>query len=216
MLHIHFFSFNPFNENTYVLYDSESKECIIVDPGCSDRNEEQELVKFIDSKGLRPLRLLNTHCHIDHIFGNRFVSEKYKLPLEASSLELPNLRAADVYADQFGVQPPKSPEPGNFIEEGNTIKIGNSTLETFFTPGHSAGHLSFYNKEQKFIISGDVLFRESIGRTDLPGGDYKTLIKSIKEKLFVLDDEVEVYSGHGPKTTIGYERKHNPFMLAEV
>jgi hydroxyacylglutathione hydrolase len=215
MLKLQSFTFNVFSENTYVLY-SESGDSIIIDPGCSNRFEEAELVKFIEDKKLKPVLLLNTHCHIDHILGNRFVVDKYSVPFRTSIFELQNLRAADVYADQFGVASPKSPEPEAYLKERDTIKLGSSILKVFFTPGHSPGHLSFYCSEQNFILSGDVLFRESIGRTDLPGGDYKTLIKSIKEKLFVLEDDVEVYSGHGPKTTIGYERKHNPFLLREV
>lgn len=214
MIQVKEFIFNPFYENTYLLYD-ESLECVIADPGCSNHFEQQELNRFIESKKLKPVRLLNTHSHIDHIFGNRFVYEKYNLLPETAEGEAPGLRAADVYADNFGVHPPKSPDAEKFLKQGDVIEFGNSKLEVLSTPGHSIAHLAFFCRGQEFIISGDVLFRESIGRTDLPGGNYKTLMETIRLKLLPLGDNIKVYPGHGVSTTIGYERQHNPFILQE-
>ncbi len=170
------------------------------------------LVIFIEENSLKPVRLLNTHGHIDHILGNRFVAEKYNLGLETHKLEEAGIIAADVYSATYGMPAPKSPKPSKYLDENDFIKFGNTVLDILFTPGHSAGHIVFYSKPDKIIIGGDVLFRESIGRTDLPGGNYETLIKSIKEKLFLLDDDIKVYPGHGPHTTIGYEKLHNPFL----
>lgn len=212
MLEIQVFTFNPFMENTYLVFD-ESKECLIIDPGMLEKREEQELVDFIDSRGLKPVRLLNTHCHIDHIWGNRFVHEHYQLPLEAPEEELFNLTDTKRWTEQLGVPEPNSPLPKTYLKGGDVIKFGNEqALEALFTPGHSPGHLSFYHETSKIVIAGDALFQGSIGRTDLPGGDFDTLIQSIKEKLFVLDNDVKVYPGHGPYTTIGFEKDQNPFF----
>ncbi len=205
------FTFNPFQENTYILYD-ETKECIIFDPGCSNLTEKQQLVDFIEENELKPIRLINTHCHLDHIFGNKFIAEKYNLKLEIHKEELPVLTYASRAAAMYGVAIEPSPAPGHFIKEGELITFGNSQLETLLTPGHSPASLTFYSKEDQFIIAGDVLFRGSIGRTDLPGGDFDTLINSIRTKLFVLPDEVKVYPGHMQATTIGFEKRNNPFL----
>ena len=214
MTEIKAFIFNFFYENTYVLYD-DTLECVIIDPGCSNSSENGELDKFITLKKLKPVHLLNTHCHIDHILGNLHVSEKYKLPLETSREELPTLHHADISADMFGIPRVHSPEPGVFLKEGDVVTFGNTRLEVLFVPGHSAGHIAFFCRESEFIISGDVLFRESIGRTDLPGGNYETLMQSIHDKILPLGENVKVYSGHGPVTTVGYERMNNPFILEQ-
>ena len=211
MVKITSFTFNPFQENTYVLYD-ETKECIIFDPGCTTPTEKQELLSFIEKNELKPVRLINTHCHLDHIFGNKFVAEKYNLELEIHKGELSVLLHAPKIAAMYGFAIEPSPEPGHFIEEGDLITFGNSQLETFLTPGHSPASLTFYSKEAKFIIAGDVLFYGSIGRTDLPGGDFDTLINSIRTKLFVLPDDTKVYPGHMQATTIGFEKRNNPFL----
>ena len=211
MIKIDSFTFNPFQENTYVLSD-ETKDCLIIDPGCYDSFEKDELVSLIENQNLKPVKLLNTHCHVDHVLGNKFIADKYKLQIELNFLEIPLLRAVTEYAPQYGIFCEPSPEPFALLNEGDTIKFGNSELKILFTPGHSPGSICFYHEKEEFIISGDVLFQMSIGRTDLPGGDYNTLIKSIREKLFVLDDEVKVYPGHGPMTTIGFEKKNNPFL----
>ncbi len=211
MIDIHYFTFNGFQENTYILFD-ETKECVIIDPGCYSNEEQQELVNYITEQGLTPVKLLNTHCHIDHILGNSFVASKYNLGLEIHKDDLPTLNATPEYGHLYGFNVEKSPEPTTLLENGDIVKFGNSVLKVLFVPGHSAGHIVFVAEEEKFVINGDVLFQGSIGRTDLPGGDYNTLIESIKTKLLTLDDDFKVYSGHGPSTTIGYERNHNPFL----
>ncbi|MEN0003806.1 MAG: MBL fold metallo-hydrolase [Bacteroidota bacterium] len=212
MAHVASLTFNPFQENTYIVYD-DTKECIIFDPGCYTDQEKQQLQNKIAALGLTPVRLINTHCHIDHVFGNSFVADTYSLGLEIHREELPLLKAVPQQSYMFGVPIKEDlPEPSRFIEVGETIQFGNTTLQTLFTPGHSPASISFYCEADAFVIAGDVLFYESIGRTDLPGGNHKTLIESIQTQLMVLDDKVTVYSGHGPSTTIGHERRHNPFF----
>ena len=212
MLHVGCLTFNPFQENTYVVYDG-SGECIIFDPGCYEEHERQQLQEFIAEKQLKPVRLINTHCHLDHIFGNQFVADQYGLGLEIHRGELPVLHAAPGFGSMYGIPIPGGvPEPSAFIEEGDTIEFGNTALKVILTPGHSPASLSFYCDKEKIIIAGDVLFAGSIGRTDLPGGNHQTLISSIKEKLLPLGDDMTVYPGHGPSTTIGKERISNPFL----
>jgi glyoxylase-like metal-dependent hydrolase (beta-lactamase superfamily II) len=205
------FYFNSFEENTYVISDSTG-ECIIIDPGCHMREEELEIAEYIASRNLSPVRLLNTHCHIDHILGNHFISTKYHLELEANQLELPVLESSSYVSKLYQINMNPSPVPTLFLQQDDVVRFGNSELKVIFVPGHSPGSIAFYSKEENFIISGDVLFERSIGRTDLPGGDYDTLIESIVKKLLPLGDEVIVYSGHGHPTKIGSERKSNPFL----
>ena len=206
------FTFNPFQENTYLLYD-DTKECIIIDPGCFTQNEKDQLANFIEEKKLKPVRLINTHCHLDHIFGNRFVAEKYNLELEIHKGEVPVLEAAPMVSANYGIPfPEPSPPATKFLEEGDIVKFGETELEVLFTPGHSPASISFFCKKDKYVIAGDVLFQGSIGRTDLPGGDFPTLISMIKEKLLPLGDDVKVYAGHMGTTTIGAEKKSNPFL----
>ena len=205
------FTFNAFKENTYVLYD-DSLECVIIDPGCNNDSERNKLVQFIEEKQLKPVKLINTHCHIDHVLGNKFVSEKYNLPLEAHEGEIPVLAANDTVSGMYGIPYDKSPDIEKFVESDIDYTFGNTTLRTIFTPGHSPASLSFYEATTKVLIAGDTLFQMSIGRTDLPGGDYDTLIRNIKEKLLTLPEETVVYSGHGPSTTIGQEKRANPFL----
>lgn len=205
-------TFNPFQENTYLLYD-DTKACAIIDPGCLDAAEKTQLRNAIERLGLKPARLLNTHCHLDHIFGNRFVAEQYDLALEIHAGEIPVLERAPQAAMLYGVPYPEmSPAPSHLLEEGDIVQFGNTRLEVILAPGHSPASLCFFCREHNFLIAGDVLFYGSIGRTDLPGGDYNTLIKSIMQKLLPLGDEVQVYPGHGPSTNIGFERLNNPFL----
>lgn len=207
-------TFNPFQENTYLIYD-ETKTCIIIDPGCYSREEQQQLDAAISERQLKPVRLINTHCHIDHVFGNQYVADTYGLELEIHEGELPVLAAAPQSAAFFGLPIPGgqlSPQPGRFIEVGETIAFGQTELRALFTPGHSPASLSFFCEADRFVIAGDVLFFGSIGRTDLPGGDYDTLIRSIETQLLPLGGDVTVYAGHGPDTNIAYEQKHNPFL----
>ncbi|MFL5786464.1 MAG: MBL fold metallo-hydrolase [Flavisolibacter sp.] len=211
MLTVQTFTFNPVQENTYILYN-EKGLCCIIDPGCYFASEEQELKKFISDNQLKPTILLNTHCHLDHIFGNRFIQKTFGLTLHLHKLEKPVLDLGPTQGQLW--QLPFDNYDGEliFLEEGDTVKLGNDELEVLFTPGHSPGSISFYSKENKFVISGDVLFSGSVGRTDLPGGDFSTLEQSIRSKLYTLPPDVEVYSGHGEPTTIGHELKTNPFV----
>lgn len=213
MIQVHSFTFNPFYENSYILSD-ETGECVIIDPGCHISEEEQELAAYIAENGLKPVKLLNTHCHVDHVFGNQFVADTWKLGLEIHKKDVPVLESFPKVCQLYGFKGGPQPEPAHFFEDGDTVKFGNSTLHILFTPGHSPGSVCFYNKEQQFVIGGDVLFQNSIGRTDLPGGDFDTLEKSIRTKLYTLPDEVKVYPGHGPATTIGYEKANNSFVTA--
>ena len=211
MLNIHYFTFNGFQENCYILHD-KTNECVIIDPGCYSVTEQSLLVSFIEQNNLKPVRLLNTHCHIDHILGNNFVAKKYNLGLEIHKEDLKTLLSTTKYGHLYGFNVDPSPTPSTYIDENTVIKFGNSELETRFTPGHAPGHIVFINHAHRFVISGDVLFLSSIGRTDLPGGDFDTLTRSIKNQLFTLDDDYVVYAGHGSSTIIGNEKKNNPFL----
>jgi len=214
MLQVQSFVFNPFQENTFVLFD-ETKECIIVDPGCSDESENVQLKNFIDRNKLRVKLLLNTHCHIDHILGNSFVKKTFKVNLLIHRVEEPVLKAAEVYAPSYGFHDYHHQPADGFLEEGDFIMLGNQTFEVLFVPGHSPGHVAFYSEKNRTLIGGDVLFYNSIGRTDLPGGDHELLLSSIHTKLFTLPDHVKVFPGHGPETTIGFEKKTNPFCALD-
>ena len=209
------FVFNPFQENTYLIFD-ETKECIIIDPGCYSKEEKQHLDDFIDKNGLTPVRLVNTHCHIDHVFGNYHIAEKYNLELEIHKGEVQVLESLSMVAQMYGI-PLYDPElkATKFLSEQDVLSFGNTDLKIFFTPGHSPASISFYNEKDNYIIGGDVLFQGSIGRTDLPGGDFNTLINSIKNNFMNLPVDTKVYSGHGSATTIGFEAMHNPFLQEE-
>ncbi len=204
-------TYNAFEENTYIVYD-ETNECIIFDPGCNSNDEREHLKAFIQSKNLNPVKLINTHCHLDHIFGNKFIYDTYGLLPEIHRGELPVLKAAPQIGMMYGVPCELSPEPVVYIEDADIISFGNTNFQTSLAPGHSPASLCFINEKDNFVIAGDVLFYESIGRTDLPGGDYDTLIKSIQNNLMILPDDMVVYNGHGPATTIGHERRYNPFL----
>ena len=205
-------TFNDFMENTFIVYD-QTKECIIIDPGCYSQEEKDKLLSFIKSNKLKPTLLINTHCHIDHIFGNNFVNKIWDIELAINKLDLEILNSAHLVAQSYGFNNYEpSPLPSKYIKEGDFITFGQSKLKIIFTPGHAPGHISLYSQKDNFIISGDVLFMNSIGRTDLPGGDYEILIKTIKTKLLTLPEKTKVYCGHGPDTTIDNEKKNNPFL----
>lgn len=206
------FTFNPFSENTYILSDSETKETIIFDPGCYTVNEKKMLKKYIDDNDLIVKRLINTHCHLDHVFGNTFVMETYNVELECHKNEIPVLAAAHIAGDRFGVPMPPQAPPSLFLEDKDSVEIGNIKLQAILAPGHSPGSLCFYNEAEKYIIGGDVLFRGGIGRSDLPGGNQQQLLDSILNRLMILPEDVKVYSGHGPATSIGFEKYNNPFL----
>ncbi len=211
MIEIKSFVFNPFAENTYILYD-HTKEAVIIDPGCNTSEERETLKRFVETQGIKPVKLLNTHCHIDHVLGNQFVKDTFGIKLYMHTLDIPTLKACKPISDMYGVKPFDESEPDEFIEEGDTITFGESSLEVIFVPGHAPGHVAFVHQVEKFVVSGDVLFRQSIGRTDFPGCNHQDLIDSIKQKMFALADDFTVYCGHGPTTTIGYEKKYNPFL----
>lgn len=211
MLTVKAFEFNPFSENTYVVSDS-SGQCVIIDPGCYTREEQEELRQYIVSNGLTPVGLLNTHAHLDHMLGNAFVHRVWNLSPRLHAYDADLLRSAPVYGEMWGIRPEPSPDPEHLLDEGDVISFGQSKLQVLFVPGHCPGHVAFYEESQRTIFSGDVLFAGSIGRTDLPGGDYDLLMQSIRTRLLVLPDEVKVYSGHGPQTTVGAERFDNPFL----
>ena len=206
------FTFNTFQENTFLIWD-ETKECLIIDPGCYEKNEKEILKNFIEENRLKPIKLINTHCHIDHVFGNKFSIETWNLDLHIHKLDLILLENTENTARAYGFDHYEaSPYPKHFLAEGDQVEFGNSKLDIIFTPGHSPGHICLSSKLNNFIISGDVLFNGSIGRTDLPGGDFDTLIQSIQKKIMILEDETIVYCGHGPSTTIGKEKQSNPFL----
>ncbi len=193
-----------------MLYD-DTREAIIIDPGCYGRAEEATLKAFVAAEGLRVAHLLNTHCHIDHVLGNHFVKSTYGVDLWIHPADAPLLRAVETYAPQWGFAQ-YAPTTAEHFFEGDTFSFGQSTLEIRFTPGHAPGHVVFYDAEGGLCIGGDVLFRESIGRTDLPGGHHQTLLRSIREQLFTLPDDTVVHPGHGPTTTIAHEKRYNPFL----
>jgi glyoxylase-like metal-dependent hydrolase (beta-lactamase superfamily II) len=212
MITVQAFTFNPVQENTYILYN-EKGECCIIDPGCYFPAEEAALTDFIAQNELKPILLLNTHCHFDHIFGNKLVHQTFGLTLHLHQLEKQVLDLGPVSTQKWGILWDKWYDGElKFIEEGVAIKFGDDDLQVLFTPGHSPGSICFYSQENKFVIAGDVLFNGSVGRTDLPGGDFTILKESILTKLYTLPEDVIVYSGHGESTTIGDEMRNNPFV----
>ena len=211
MINVKIFTFNPLQENTYILY-TDDLECIIVDPGCYFEPEREKLAGFIEKTGLKPTLLVNTHCHLDHVFGNKFIKETYNLDLYIHQGEQVVLEHAPTSGLMWNVPFDNYEGPIHYLVPGKVISLGEESLEILFTPGHSPASVSFYARESGFVIAGDVLFRESIGRTDLPGGSPEVLVKSIMEQLYVLPDETVVYSGHGVPTKIGHEKKHNPYV----
>lgn len=212
MMNIFKFVFSPIEVNTYILAD-ESGDCAIIDCGCYNKTETEKFAGFITDRNLKPVLLLNTHCHLDHIFGNRFILEKYGLKTLSGESDEKNRKNAVPHARLFGLVMDEPPEPAAFITDNQVIKFGTTELVALNVPGHSPGSIAFYSEKNGCVFTGDALFSGSIGRTDLPGGDYDTLINSIKSKLFVLPPATVVYSGHGNETTIGNEMKSNPYFL---
>lgn len=211
MITVKRFVFNSFEENTYLLFD-ESKNCLIVDPGMNSSNEEESFIDYIKQNNLNPVAIINTHCHVDHVLGCKFVKNAFQIPLYIHPDETHVLKSAVSFGEFFGLQVDTPPDPDKFLNQDDTYTFGNSKLQIMHIPGHSPGSITLYSNSDNFIITGDVLFNGSIGRTDLPGGDYPTLIKHIKSKLLVLPREVVVFPGHGPYTTIGNEYDTNPFL----
>ncbi|MEO8853111.1 MAG: MBL fold metallo-hydrolase [Ginsengibacter sp.] len=211
MFHLKVFTFNPVKENTYLLYNDE-KECIIIDPGCYFDAEKEELKSYIGVHHLQPRLLLNTHCHLDHVFGNKFIAEEYNLTLKAHLLEKEILEMAPASGLMFNLPFDNYQGEVIYLEEDDIISLGEDKLKIIHAPGHSPGSICFYCEKQHFIIGGDVLFQNSIGRTDLPYGNHEDLLRNIRSKLFLLPEDVNVYPGHGPATTIGEEIKNNPYL----
>lgn len=211
MLYIQSFTFNPFQENTYLIIN-DKKECWIVDPGMYDINETKHLTDYISKNQLFPQAIINTHAHLDHIFGVNPLIDMYKIPFGLHKKEVDVLVRAPQSAAMFGVSIGTVPQPDFFIDEQKPLNLGEDVIDVRFTPGHSPGSISFYFAPGNWVIGGDVLFSGSIGRTDLPGGNFNTLINSIKLQLFTLPGNTTVYSGHGPATSIEMEIMHNPFL----
>jgi len=212
MLKVKKFTFNPFSENTYVMYD-DSKECVIIDPGCFNHEEQDQLSNFIANNNLTPTMLWHTHSHLDHVFGSSYVAKKYNLKLWIHEQDQQSLKAFEMVCNMYGI-PVKETPPStyNFFDVSSGIKFGNSHVDIRFVPGHAPGHVVFISKASNLVINGDCLFDGSIGRTDLPGGNHQQLLSSIKSELFSLNDDMVVYCGHGPETTIGKEKSSNPFL----
>ncbi len=211
MIKIEKFVFNTFMVNSYLLYD-ETGDCILIDAACYEPEEEDEIRNFLEANNLTLIRNLNTHCHIDHILGNNFIAQTYKIRPEYHEKSALFFHTLKEIGSSFGYGISQVPEPNRFLEDGETIQLGNSSLKVLYTPGHAEGSVCFYCEDQKFVITGDVLFKDTIGRTDLPSGDFDQLMRSIKTKLFTLPGETIVYPGHGPETSIGYEMVNNPFI----
>ena len=210
-MNIKSFVFNPFYENTYLI-SSKKGNCLIFDPGCYEPYEMEELDSYIQMEGLKVNAIINTHCHIDHVLGNEYLKNKYSVPLKIPINEKEVFASVPAYAPQWGMAGYQHAEVDDYLEEGSDLVMDEIAFELIEVPGHSPGHLMFYNKVGKVVIGGDVLFRESIGRTDLPGGNHTDLLQNIQDKVYTLPDDVVVYPGHGPSTTIEHERKNNPFV----
>ena len=211
MIKIEKFVFNTFMVNTYLLYD-ETGECMVIDAACWEPAEQEEIRSFLSRNNLNLVRNLNTHCHIDHVLGNNFIAEEYGIYPEYHKNSLPFFHTLKEIGSSFGFAVTQVPDPKRFLEDGEIICWGNSQLKVLFTPGHAEGSVCFYNVDQDFVITGDVLFKDTIGRTDLPSGDFNQLMTSIKTRLFTLPLQTIVYPGHGPETSIGYEMENNPFI----
>lgn len=212
MLYSKTFVFSPFMENTYVVY-TDNGDAAVIDPGCYEQDEKEKLKEFIDRKNLIVRLLLNTHSHLDHVFGNAFVSRTWNVTPRVHVLDEPVYSRFDQMAAVYGIPGTETPpEPDYCLQDQSEINLGNEKLRVIHLPGHCPGHVAFIHDESKKIYSGDVLFQRSIGRTDLPGGEHDTLIMTIKQVLFKLPDDYEVFPGHGIPTTIGEEKKHNPFL----
>lgn len=211
MLQIQSFTFNAFQENTYVISDQDGHAAII-DPGNYEEEENQRLLDYIRKNDLKPELLLNTHCHLDHVLGNAFLKMTFDIPLLIHERETEVLRAAKILAPNYGFARYQPATPDGYLSEGKDIEIGHEVLRVLFVPGHAPGHVVFYHAASQRCIAGDTLFRGSIGRTDLPGGDHDLLLERIKSELFDLPDETVIFPGHGPSTSIGFEKTYNPFV----
>jgi len=211
MIKLKNFVFNELGVNSFVLYD-KTGDCIIIDPGCNTSQQQQELHNYIIGNKLKPVFIINTHGHFDHVFGNAWAKTIFKCPLLMHADDLNQIEHIDKYAGIFGFIVDKSPLPDQLLKDNEVITFGESQLKVIHVPGHSPGSICLYAESDHLLICGDVLFYGSIGRTDLPGGNHKALIRGIQEKLMILPPETLVWPGHGPKTTIGHEHDTNPFL----
>ncbi len=210
MLQLQKFTFNAIAENTYVIF-APNRQAVVVDPGCYGKEEETALSGFVEAEGLTVTAVINTHCHIDHVLGNQYCKTRFNAPLLIPENEQATLAAVPLYSAMYGFPLYQPASPDGFLKAGGLLQVGEGTLKILYVPGHSEGHVAFYAEKEGFCVNGDVLFRGSIGRTDLPGGDFDTLMKSIRQTMFKLPGSTLVYCGHGPETTIAFEQKHNPF-----
>jgi hydroxyacylglutathione hydrolase len=211
MIVIEKFIFNDFQVNTFILWD-KTKDCLIVDPGCYTPEEKNDLVQYLNKNKLKPVKIINTHCHVDHILGNAFIFKTFNIPTAAHKDEQYLLERVVESGQMFGFMVERPPDINEYLEENSIVRFGKSKLNILHVPGHSRGSIALYSPDQKFIIAGDVLFYGGIGRTDLPGGNYNTLIGSIKTKILTLPGEVIIHPGHGPSTTVKAETDTNPFL----
>ncbi|MFV0268732.1 MAG: MBL fold metallo-hydrolase [Draconibacterium sp.] len=211
MITIQKFVVNPLGENSYILSD-ETGECVFVDPGFYYTEEKEEVKEYIAVNKLKPVMIANTHCHFDHILGVEFVREQYRIPFYAHAEDAFLVERSVSQAQMFGFDMSEVKPMNGWLHEGETLKFGNTEMKIIHVPGHSPGHVVFYSEQENILVVGDVLFYGSIGRTDLPGGNYDTLISGIKTKLLTLPEDVKVYSGHGPETSVGVEKWSNPFL----
>ncbi len=211
MIQVKTYAFNPFQENTYLIYD-ETNSCIILDPGCYFAEEQEELTDFIANNSLVPEFIVHSHGHVDHILGTNFLRDHYNIEAVMHKDDLEILRRSKDFGEMIGIEIDQPRDPEIFIKEGEQIIFGNTAFDILHLPGHSQGSIGLYNKEAQIIFAGDVLFRRGIGRTDLMGGDHSTLLNNIKSKLFALDDNTTVYPGHGEPTTIKEEKTQNPML----
>jgi glyoxylase-like metal-dependent hydrolase (beta-lactamase superfamily II) len=211
LMKIYSFVFNPFFENTYLL-SNESGDTWIIDPGCYEKHEQQTLLQYISDHGLTPLAIINTHCHIDHVLGNEFCKRSFDIPLWIPEKEQEMLTSVKVYAPGWGITGYQPAEPDRTIRENEVLSLGDVPFQVLEAPGHSPGHQMLYQEASEILIAGDVIFRESIGRTDLPGGNHEQLLQEIQKKVYTLPENTTIYPGHGPETSVGHERTHNPFV----
>lgn len=213
MLHTKVFVFNALGENTYLIWD-DRLEAVLVDPGCYDRHEQAKLLAFVQAQGLAVKAILNTHGHVDHVLGNQWAKQTFGAPLYIGAEDLATLKSVEVYAPMYGFHRYEPAEPDVLLHPEETLSIGQMQWQILFVPGHAAGHIAYYAADAGLCVAGDVLFREGVGRWDLPGGDFTQLAHSIRQVLYALPDTTRILPGHGPHTTIGHEKQHNPYVPA--
>nr|WP_293837870.1 MBL fold metallo-hydrolase [uncultured Arsenicibacter sp.] len=206
------FTFSPFQENTYIVIDDETQKAAVIDPGCYDQAEKETLSAFIDSRQLTVTHLLQTHSHLDHVFGSAYVKRKYGVKMYLHELDMVIFNDVPKRMEMYGLRGYDPTEVDVYLREGDKIAVGNTTLDVLHTPGHAPGHVVFVNHKDRYVIGGDVLFKGSIGRTDFTYCDHQALLNSIRTKLYTLPDDYTVYAGHMDPTTIGREKKSNPFI----